>query len=81
MREALLFSNGKKERWLHFRLHRLSSMGRGGEGMTPNWLECQQEMWSWREESNLQPAVYKFESEQSEPTSDNVTPQENEDLE
>src|SRR5215469_13883744 len=32
---------------------------------------------SWREGSNLQPAVYKFDSEQSEPTLDNVTPQEN----
>ena len=33
--------------------------GQGAKTMIPNWLECQRKMWSWREESNLQPAVYK----------------------
>jgi hypothetical protein len=34
-------------------------MGRVAERMIQNLLECKQEVWSWREESNLQPAVYK----------------------
>ena len=34
-------------------------MGRVAERMIPNSSECQRNVWSWREESNLQPAVYK----------------------
>src|SRR5438105_12197676 len=34
-------------------------MGRTAERTIPNSLVCQREAWSWREESNLQPAVYK----------------------
>ena len=50
---------GAEPRWLHLRLHQPIHKGRAAVLQVAKRLNRQRNLWSWREELNLQPAVYK----------------------